>query len=71
GDGSGENFTTPVAVSGGLTFASLNAHLSHTCGVTTSGAAYCWGGSDSGKLGDGSGLPQFTPAAVAPPVGGR
>ena len=35
--------TTPVAVAGGLTFASVSASAWHTCGVTTSGAAYCWG----------------------------
>jgi alpha-tubulin suppressor-like RCC1 family protein len=37
------NSTTPVAVSGGLSFQSVSAGFSHTCGLTTSGASYCWG----------------------------
>lgn len=35
---------TPVLVSGGLTFASLVAGDAETCGVSTGGTAYCWGG---------------------------
>ena len=69
-DNAADNSTTPVAVSGGLVFASLSAGDDHNCGVTTGGAAYCWGWPSPGKLGDGSGIPQFTPAAVAPPLGG-
>ncbi len=33
----------PLAVSGRLTFQSLSADSTHSCGVTTAGAAYCWG----------------------------
>ena len=43
----------PVAVSGGLTFASVNAHTQHACGLSTDGAAYCWGRGSDGQLGDG------------------
>jgi alpha-tubulin suppressor-like RCC1 family protein len=46
--------TTPVAVAGGLTFAILSTGYSHTCGVTLSGAAYCWGNNVHGLLGDGT-----------------
>jgi alpha-tubulin suppressor-like RCC1 family protein len=42
---------TPVAVEGGFTFASLTAGANHTCGVTPTGAAYCWGNNSNGKLG--------------------
>jgi alpha-tubulin suppressor-like RCC1 family protein len=42
----------PVAVGGGLRFRSLSAGAAHTCGVTASGAAYCWGAELSGRLGD-------------------
>ena len=38
--------TRPLAVSGGLTFASLSAStLGQPCAISTSGEAYCWGGS--------------------------
>ena len=32
-----------MPVGGGLTFASLMAGWQHTCGLTSSGRAYCWG----------------------------
>ncbi len=44
--GTGDNVTSsdiPRAVAGGLTFASLSAGESHTCGLTTSGGTVCWG----------------------------
>jgi alpha-tubulin suppressor-like RCC1 family protein len=43
----------PSPVPGGLTFASLSAGFTHVCGVTTSGAVYCWG-ENAGRLGNGS-----------------
>jgi alpha-tubulin suppressor-like RCC1 family protein len=43
--------STPVAVAGGLTFATLTAGGEHTCGLTSGGAAYCWGNNFSGQLG--------------------
>jgi alpha-tubulin suppressor-like RCC1 family protein len=35
--------SSPVQVLGGLSFAQLSAGFERTCGVTTSGSAYCWG----------------------------
>ena len=55
---------TPVAVSGGLTFDIISAATYHTCGVTTTGAAYCWGANTEGWLGDGSPTASTTPVAV-------
>lgn len=59
------NSTVPVAVSGGLTFQSVSAGREHSCGVTTTGTAYCWGAGYPGKLGDGSGSDAVVPVAVA------
>src|SRR5262249_40147452 len=61
----GSPFTTPVAVGGGLRFASVSAGGSHNCGVTTAGAAYCWGANWYGQLGDGSSMDSGAPVAVA------
>lgn len=57
--------TAPVAVSGGLTFESLTAGGDHTCGLTTNGLMYCWGGNDDGRLGDGSTTDRNVPVAVS------
>lgn len=43
--------TRPIRVAGGLAFGGVDVGVFHTCGVTTSGAAYCWGA--SGALGVG------------------
>jgi alpha-tubulin suppressor-like RCC1 family protein len=52
GDGATEfESATPIAVAGGLAFASISAGYAATCGVTTDGAGYCWG---SGGLGGDS-----------------
>jgi alpha-tubulin suppressor-like RCC1 family protein len=45
---------TPTPVAGGLTFTSLAVGGFHTCGLTSGGAAYCWGLNDYGQLGDGT-----------------
>ena len=65
GDGKHENAKTPTPVAGGLRFTSLGASATgRTCGITKSGAMYCWGIDDG--LGNGStGRASFTPSAVA------
>ena len=55
----------PVAVAGDLKFSSLTAGFAHACGVTTAGAAYCWGENDDGQLGNGSKAASLTPVKVA------
>ena len=56
---------TPTAVSGGLTFTSVNVGSQHACGITTNGDAYCWGRGDEGELGNGSTDDQWTPVAIS------
>lgn len=43
----------PLAVSSGLTFATISAHTQHTCGLSLDGFAYCWGSGTNGQLGNG------------------
>lgn len=78
GDGSTNESLTPVAVTGGWNFTALAAgdgiittqmssqQSAHTCGLTTSGAVYCWGGNSWGQLGNGSTTDSSIPVAVAP-----
>ena len=62
GNGATSDSPTPVAVAGGLTFATLGTGTNRTCAVTRTGAAYCWG---SEPLGDGTSSNSLTPVAVA------
>jgi alpha-tubulin suppressor-like RCC1 family protein len=65
GDGSNATQRVPVAVAGGLTFSAIDvADAHHTCGLTTSGVAYCWGSNQSGQLGDGTVTNRNVPVKV-------
>jgi alpha-tubulin suppressor-like RCC1 family protein len=67
GNGSTTNSSTPVAVSGGLTFSAVSVGDAHSCGLTTAGAAYCWGYNVAGQLGNGSTTNSPTPVRVSNP----
>ena len=56
----------PNQVAGGHAFAKLALGDARTCGITTSGAAYCWGENRAGELGNGiTGGDSPTPVPVA------
>lgn len=66
GDGSTAiNSLTPVPVAGGLTFATVSAGDAHSCGLTTGGAAYCWGRNTAGELGNGTNTGSTVPVPVS------
>jgi hypothetical protein len=66
GDGTKTEYrTTPVAVSGGIEFQMISAGYVHTCGLTSTGAAYCWGFNGTGNLGDESLTTRLIPVPVA------
>ena len=65
--GNGGQYVTevsPVAVSGGYTFSAISAGYGHTCGITTSGAAYCWGDGGIGQLGNATTTSNLVPVPV-------
>lgn len=44
----------PREVAGTTRFQSIGAGDHHTCALATDGSAWCWGGNDSGQVGNGS-----------------
>jgi alpha-tubulin suppressor-like RCC1 family protein len=67
GDGSFSNRSSPVHVSGNVTFTAIVAggFIGHTCGLTAAGTAYCWGENEVGAVGDGSTTDRSAPSPVA------
>lgn len=58
---------SPRAVAGAMTFTGLTAGEDHACGLTASGAAYCWGSNSQGQLGNGTLAESASPTAVRYP----
>jgi alpha-tubulin suppressor-like RCC1 family protein len=48
-----------------LSFVQMSAGVYHTCAVTTDSRAYCWGGGQFGRLGNGTEDHKSRPTAVA------
>ena len=55
----------PVRVAGTRRWRQVDLGSSHTCAVTTSDRAYCWGQGVFGQIGDGLTYARFWPRAVA------
>ena len=65
GDGSKVMAATPVSVSGGIAFKSVGTGGAHSCGLTPTGVAFCWGDDAVGQVGAGTGS-----SSVPVPVSG-
>jgi alpha-tubulin suppressor-like RCC1 family protein len=73
GDGGVISYSTldfkkvPTEVAGGFTdWKSVAVGTVHACGIRTTGAAYCWGSNNSGKLGTGNDVDdESAPKALA------
>jgi alpha-tubulin suppressor-like RCC1 family protein len=70
----GDRVLSPTRVVGGLKFSKVDAGNTgnyHTCALTASGAAYCWGNNSYGQLGNGQVTNPFGSASPVAVVGGR
>ncbi|HKV72149.1 MAG TPA: Ig-like domain-containing protein, partial [Gemmatimonadales bacterium] len=59
------NTANPVPVAGNHLFRVLAAGRGHFCGIQADSSAFCWGGNDSGQLGDGSTTSRHYPVPVS------
>lgn len=71
GDGTTTSGGPPVLVSGGLAFSVVatgtrpnSGGRSHTCAITLTATAYCWGLNEFGQLGDGTTTDRLVPTPV-------
>lgn len=64
GDGTTIVRQTPTAVTGGLTFTSVDAGYRHTCGIASTSVVYCWGSNGAGQLGNNSTSASTVPVRV-------
>jgi alpha-tubulin suppressor-like RCC1 family protein len=55
----------PVRAQAPAHFAEMSPSLRHSCGIDTSGQAWCWGFGLGGQLGNGANSDSATPVAIA------
>jgi alpha-tubulin suppressor-like RCC1 family protein len=65
GDGTTETRLTPVPVASTRQFRQVTAAGQHTCAITLTGVAFCWGYNAYGQLGDGTTTDRLRPVRVA------
>ena len=65
----GSDVPVPVSLPAGVSLVSLTLGSAHACGLTATGAAYCWGENVFGQLGNNSTTPSPTAVAVSLPAG--
>ena len=65
GNGNKTTASAPVNVDqGAVDYIAIGNGTYHSCALSSSGQAYCWGYGNSGRLGNGSVSDQLTPVAV-------
>lgn len=65
----GDSVAAAVSQPAGVSFASISTGYDHTCGLTSGGAAYCWGRNANAQLGDSTTTDRYTPVAARRPAG--
>lgn len=65
GDGTLRRSVQPVAVISDSALVAITIGDGHSCALTASGQAYCWGENEAGQVGDGSNVDRALPVPVA------
>ena len=55
----------PLKLPSNVKLISITAGSTHTCGIISTGTAYCWGSNSNGQLGDGTTIDRAAPTAIS------